>query len=272
MALRMLILMCFVLGCASTSRTKYQKLEKKHGYSDSALEGGLRTTIFKANAYTNKEDAELFAKFRAIEVCREEGKKLAHILEISDKTVSKDVLRTTGTGFPSYYYGMSPYYNRFNTGVSIGYSTSTSSTYAETYQLPHFEVVYECVDQAYGPDIALREVSAEEMKLLVKDLKGGLQVEKVLVGSPNTKTIEVGDVIVRAGGERIDRSLSLFKRFTGGKREVPVEFLREGRRKKVNLRSHDVSNFIEESQKQIIGSACTKKEIREREICQAGNT
>lgn len=267
MLVRLLILILLVAACSTTSRTKYQPLKKKQGYEDKNIEYGLRVTSFKGNAYTNKADADLFAKFRAIEVCDEAEFKLTNILKVSDKTISKDVLRTTGTGFPSYYYGMSPYYSRYNTGISIGYAHTSSSTYAETYQLPEFEVVYECVNKAYGPEIAVREVSAEEMKLLVKDLKGGLQVEKVLGGSANAKSIEVGDVIIRVDGERVDRSLALFRRFTGGKKEVPVEIFREGKRMKKVLRSHEVSEFIEESQKRIVASACSKKEIKERPIC-----
>src|SRR5680860_693617 len=109
--LRLLLLLPLLLACASTSRTKYAPYKKKQGYTDGASVGNIRVVSFKANAYTKTAEAELFAKFRAIEVCKSSGSKLAHILAVLDKTVSKDVIRTTSSGFPSYYYGMSPYYS-----------------------------------------------------------------------------------------------------------------------------------------------------------------
>ncbi|HXH76219.1 MAG TPA: PDZ domain-containing protein [Bacteriovoracaceae bacterium] len=254
------------VSCASTSRTKYQSYEKQQGYRDLPSENNLRVGNFTANAYTNKDDAELFAKFRAIEICKESGFKLTHMLDVKDKSVSKDVIRSSGTGFPNYYYGMSPYYNRFS-GFNIGMSSMSSSSWEETYTYPEYTVYFDCVNSAFGPELILRDVTPEEMKLLVKDLKGGLQVEQVMESSPNVKILEEGDVILKVLGQRVQTQAQLLKVFSAERRSVPVEIMREGVRKTVTLKSNDVSEFIAKSQDGIIQNACGKKEIKKRSIC-----
>lgn len=263
-------LLIFAVGCAGTGRTKYQAYEKEQGYQDLPQVHNVRVTNFKANEFTKKSDAELFSKFRAIEVCHATGKKLTHILDVEDQSQSKEVIRSNMTGFPaSYYYGMSPYYSRFS-GVGFGISTASSTAYQETYVYPDYTVWFDCVDAAFGPEIALREVSPDEMKLLVKDLRGALQVEKVLENSPNAKKIEVGDVILVANGQRIQNTLQFVRLFSPTKREVTVELLREGVRKKVVLKSNDVSEFVQKSQEELLSAACNKKEIQKKSLCSLG--
>lgn len=218
---------------------------------------------FRGNAHTKKKTAELFAKFRAIENCRDQGKKVANILHIRDQSQSKNVLRSSG--YPSYYYGMSPFYSRGYSGIGVG--IGTSSTWEETYTYPEFDVVFVCTDKAMGPELVIRQVSAEEMKLLVKDLRGALQVEKVLENSTNTQAIEIGDVILRAEGKRIEKIPQLLSLFTPEHSSVKVELMREGVKKSAVLRSVDVTELIEGSQKSIIEDACKEKEIKERKIC-----
>lgn len=260
-------LFLLAVGCAGTGRTKYGPYEKKEGYQDLPATDHIRVTNFKANEYTKKSDAELFAKFRAIEVCRSSGKKLTHILDIKDQSQFKNVIRSNSTNFPSsYYYGMSPYYSRYS-GVGFGFSTGMATAYQETYIYPDYTIWFDCVDSAFGPEIVFREVSPEEMKLLVKDLKGGLQVEKILDGSPNAKVLEEGDVILKANGKRIEGILQLTRLFTPVKREVAVDLMREGQRKKVILKSNDVSEFVLKSQEELKKSACDKKEIQKNGLC-----
>lgn len=262
-----LTLLISIVGCAS-SRTKYQSYEDKEGYRDRESKG-LKVTSFKANARTKKEVAELFAKFRAIENCKEAGFKLAHILDVKDKTVSKDVVRSSSTGFPSYYYGMSPFYSRYHTGFGLGFSTMSSNTWEETYSYPEFEVTYECAQETFEPELILREVPAEEMKLLVKDLKGGLQVEEIIKGSPNQNVIKEGDVILKANDRRLESKSVLIQMFKPGQTSIPIEVMREGVRKNVILKGVDVSSYILDSQKEIIKKACHKKEIKKRQLCKS---
>lgn len=260
-----LILMLFP-GCAS-ERTKYQTYEKQEGYRDLAPEDNLRMANFRGNPYTKKFDAEHFAKFRAIEVCEGTGKKLTHILDVKDRSLSRNVIRSSGTGFPSsYYYGMSPFYNRYSS-FGFGISNSTSTAYEETYVYPDFTAYFDCVDAAFGPEVLLREVSAEEMKLLVKDLKGALQVEKIMKNSPNFSILEVGDVILRAQGQRIQNVPQLLRLFSSERREVPVEIIREGERKKVTVKSSEVSEYVRKAQEEITRHVCGKEEVKKRNLC-----
>jgi hypothetical protein len=263
-----LALLISVISCAS-SRTKYKSFEDKEGFRDKEGKAGLKVTSFKANARTKKNIAELFAKFRAIENCMESGFKLTHILDVRDKTVSKDVIRSSSTGFPSYYYGMSPFYSRYHTGFGLGFSTMSSNTWEETYSYPEYEVTYECANTIYEPELILREVPAEEMKLLVKDLKGGLQVEEIIKGSPNKNVVQEGDVILRANDRRLESKSVLIQMFEPEQTSIPVEIMREGIRKRVNLKSVDVSNHILESQNEIIKNACRKEEVKKRDICKS---
>lgn len=260
------LLLMLVPGCAS-ERTKYQAYEKQQGYRDLAPEDNLRMANFRGNPYTKKFDAEHFAKFRAIEVCEGAGKKLTHILDVKDRSLSKDVIRSSSTGFPSsYYYGMSPFYNRYSS-FGFGISSSSSTAYEETYVYPDFIIYFDCVDAAFGPEILLRDVAAEEMKLLVKDLKGALQVEKIMENSPNTTTLEVGDVILKAEGQRIQNVSQLLKLFSSEKREVPVEIIREGERKKLTIKSTEVSEFVRKVQEDITRFVCGKEEVKKRSLC-----
>jgi hypothetical protein len=258
-------ILCLVFSCSSTSRTKYQAFEKKQGYQDQE-ERGLRVATFQGNAYTKKADAELFAKFRAIEVCQGENKKLSHLLNVEDLSVSKDVVRSSSAGFPSYYYGMSPFYSRFHSGFGVGFSHMSTNSWQETYTYPNLQVTYHCADQVRGPEIILRKIPREEMKLLVKDLKGGLQVDRILEGSPNIKLIEVGDVLLKGQGQRIEEMADLL--FLFDKHQiVEVDLLREGLRKKILLRSTDVSDQVKRAQEGILSSACGKRELKKHPLC-----
>lgn len=264
-----LALLASLLSCAS-SRTQYKSFEDKEGFRDREGKAGLKISSFKANARTKHNVAELFAKFRAIENCKESGFELAHILDVRDKTVSKDVVRSSSTGFPSYYYGMSPFYSRYHTGFGLGFSTMSSNTWEETYSYPEFEVTYECANVTFEPELILREVPAEEMKLLVKDLKGGLQVEEIIKGSPNSDVIKEGDVILRANDRRLESKSILIQMFRPEQTTIPIEIMREGERKNVNLKGVDVSHHILDSQNEIIKRACKKDEVKKRDLCKEG--
>lgn len=149
--------------------------------------------------------------------------------------------------------------------MSVGFGTTTSWT--ETYTYPSFQVAFHCSDKVFGPELLLREVSSEDMKLLVKDLKGGLQVEKVLENSPNEKRLFTGDVILKTGGARVETIPQFMIEFTAARREIPVEILREGVRKSVRVRSSEVSELLRTSQKSIVDQACFVREISTRPLC-----
>lgn len=261
----LLLTFLFILtACSTTSRTKYKPFEDEQGYFVKEVKGDLKVAAFQGNAYTERDEAELFAKFRAIEDCKASGFEFAHILEVEDKTILKDVIRSSSAGFPSYYYGMSPFYSRYHSGFGLGFSTMSSNTWEETYSYPRFEVAYECTYATFEPELILREVPAKEMQLLVKDLKGGLQVEEVIPGSPNAGVIEEGDVILRANNRRVEEKSAFVRMFRPDQIVIPAVIMREGVKRKVILKGKDVSSLIADSQLEIIKRACTREDVEKR--------
>jgi predicted DNA-binding antitoxin AbrB/MazE fold protein len=227
-------------------------------------------TSFQANSRTKKSTAELFAKFRAVETCHEAGKAHAHLLAVKDRSREKTVTRSDGHvyGFPSYYYGMSPFYGpHYGMGFGMGINMMRTNTWDETYLFPHINVIYQCADSVAEPEVILREVPPQEMNHLVKDLKGALQVERVLEGSPNAGTLKRGDLILKAEGERLEHNHEVLRLFRNGQREVLIEILREGERRRVQLRAADVTEKVSQTQKEIIAAACDNKDTRERPFC-----
>jgi hypothetical protein len=270
--LRLLILVFILTSCSSDERTKYQAFKKNKGggYQERSVDENLKIVRFKANSNTNKQVALRFAKFRAIELCHAQNFMLTHFLITLDKTLLKTVTKTSSTGYPVYYYGMSPYYTRYSGfGYGFGFSSANSTSWGETIQYPNVEVVYECANAVYGPQVAFREVPAEDMKHLVKDLKGGLQIEKFIKDSPNTKDLMVGDILIRANGLRIQHIYQILSLFhTGLDHKLKVDVLRNGNIKSgIILVGTDVSARILETQKKILKSACKYKELKDKALC-----
>lgn len=272
--MRLLLLTLTLLSLASCSshRTKYQVYNKKEGggYSEEKFEDGLSMINFRGNSLTKKSYAELFAKFRAIEICLDAGKKYAHLVGMLDRSESRTVTRSSGNvyGFPSYYYGY-PYYSRYS-GFAFGasFNTLSSNSWDETYTYPNLDVLYRCEDVVYEPEVIFREVPATEVKHLVKDLKGALQVEKLIDGSPNKK-IQENDIILKAAGERIEKNWQILKDFDQKTKSIPLDALREGEKTKLVMEAKNVSEAVGKTQQDIIQSACKFDEIKERALCKA---
>lgn len=264
------LILVFAIACSSNDPTPYQKAKKGRGYED-RKEDDIRISNFRANSYTKIPEARLYAEFHAIENCKTEAGRYANILDIFDRTEAKEITRTTGSAFgPTYYggYGMYPYYSRYSSfGVGASFNTISTDTWNETLVYPNIDVFYTCETKVYRPKVMFREVPAEEMKHLVKDLKGGLQVEKVVADSPNRMVLDDDDIILRANGTRIDRVYELIHMFNDQSRQVKIEFLREGQKKTAIMKSDDVTNFISEAENKIIAEACKKKEIKENKLC-----
>ena len=269
--LRLFIVLFVIISCSS-ERTKYQAYKKKKGggYQEKTLDVNLRVVSFRANDDTKKKIAIKFAKFRAVEICTSERFPLTHILDMFDKTLSKNIIRTSSNGYPSYYYGMSPFYNHYSGfGYGFGFSTTNSNSWNETLQYPDIEVVFECVNNVYEPQLEFRELTAEEMKHLIKDLKGGLQIEKFTDPSAKSKNLEIGDILIRANGERIQeiyQLLNLFQKVQDHKLRIDV--LRDGIVKSgIILDSINVDEKILKVQSEIVRLGCKFKEIKDRALC-----
>lgn len=256
------IVMLSVIAACSMSPSKYVSFKDKQGYSDKIMDPNLRVASFQGNSATKKETAELYAKFRAIELCHEGDKKYTHILRVKDKTFTKEISQTS-TVTPSYYYGMSPYYSRAGLGMGVAYMPVSTTTSNDTYTYPSFDVYFECVDKALDARISLQDLSSSQVTKLVKDVMGAPQVDDVLSDSPNVGVLKKGDIIVAANGERVGNTVDLFKASRASmNKPFSVEFFREGVRKSTRIRFSDVTELVAESQAEIIKKACKEDGIK----------
>jgi hypothetical protein len=270
--LRLFILLFLIVSCSSHERTKYQAYKKKNGggYQEKTLDDGIRVVSFKANSDTKRSLAIKFSKFRAIEICTAENFALTHLLDTFDKTESRNVIRSYSSGYPSYYYGMSPFYNHYSGfGYGFGFSTTNTDAWSETLRYPNIEVVFECANEVYEPQVVFRQVPADEMKHLIKDLKGGLQVEKISNGSSQSKKLEIGDILIRANGERVQEMYQLLNLFQKSqKHKLNIDVLRDGIIEKgIMLTGVNASEKILKAQQEIVRSVCKYEDLKKRALC-----
>lgn len=270
-----LLVLFVIVGCSSTKPTPYQKEKKKQGYQERTFED-LNVTTFKANSYTKKEQAQLYAQFRAIEICRSSENKLANIIDVFDKTVEKEYTRSSGSGWgPSYsYFGGYPYYSRYSGfGIGVGYNTVNTNSWNEKLIYPIMEVYYTCADMVVRPQLIFKELTADQVKHLVKDIKGAIQVESIAETSTNKKSVELGDIILKANGKRIEKVYELIRLFKKESMEVSVLILREGEKLVAKLKSTDVTEDVKKTESEIIRAACKKKkkdyekELKKLDLC-----
>jgi hypothetical protein len=262
----MLTLTILSAVACSTAPTPYQTKQDQQGYSDKIIDSNLRVAEFQGNAETKKETAELYAKFRAIELCQEMKQPTTHIMLVKDKTYSKEITQTSTTG-PSYYYGASPYYGRYGGygpayGMSYGGASTVSSN--ETYTYPLFEVYFECTETPKDGRISLVNLSGSQVEAIVKDLKGAVQVDEVLPDSPNAGKLKKLDIIISANGERVTNVLDVYKATRKvNQQNMKIEFYREGVKKQTVVSFLDVKELVGQAQKEIIKAACNVENIKE---------
>lgn len=272
--IRLLILTLFV-SCA-TKPTPYKSEKNKEGYSDQQ-EGNFRIATFKANSVSKKAKAQRYAEFRAIETCHELNGLHANILDIVDKTIEKDITRTSGTNWgPSYGFGMYPYYSRYSSfGFGIGMNTMSGSSWKEKVIFPVMQAWYTCSEKVYRPKLLLKEISAEESKLLVKDLKGSIQVAKVPEDSPNKTALEDGDIILKANGKRVEKVYDLIGLFDRHDSEVTAQLLRDGEKVLTKLRAIEVTEEVVKTEEEIVADVChdqkykNQTSLKKRLICKS---
>lgn len=263
-----LLILILVVSCSSTKPTPYQKEKKKQGYRDNVFEE-LKISSFKGNTYTKKDRARLFAEFRAIENCRKTNDLLANIIDVFDKTIEKEIIRSSGGAWgPSFYGGMYPYYSRYSSfGVGVDYSTVSTNSWNETLTYPYIEIYYTCSKRIFRPQVHLKELSSGEMRHLVKDVKGAIQVEKILDNSPNKTSLELGDIILKANGKRIEKVYELIRLFNEKNQDVSLQIMREGDRLPTKLKSVEVTEEVVEAEKDIIKKVChLSKNEMEKEL------
>lgn len=270
----LILALVLIASCSTTKPTPYQKEKKKQGYRDTTFEE-LKVASFKGNNYTRKDKAQLYAQFRAIESCLSDENTHANIIDIFDKTIQKEITRSSGSSWGPSYYGMYPYYSRYSSfGLSAGFNTINTNSWSETLVFPVIEIYYTCSEFVYRPQVIFKELTADEIKHLVKDVKGAIQVEKILENSPNAKSLELGDIILKANGKRIEKVFELIRMFNKEMKEVNVQLLRDGDRQVARIKSVDITPDVAKAEKDIIDKVCKskkdkrEKELKERKICE----
>jgi|GEM_PF-1955734 hypothetical protein len=265
-----LLILAFIVGCSSTKPTPYQKEKKKEGYRDSVFED-LKVATFQGNSYTKKDRAQSFAEFRAIENCSLENNKHANIIDVFDKTVEKEITRSSGSSWGPSSFGAYPYYSRYSSfGFGVGYNTMNSNSWNETLVFPVIEVYYTCSNVVFRPEVMFKELSATQMNTLVKDVKGAIQIEKILSDSPNLGEFTLGDIILKANNQRIEKVFELIRLFNDRNHEVEVLLLRDGERLTKKLKSKNITSKVVEKEKQIIDKVCSDKKAKKNKTLKEG--
>lgn len=269
MKLMALILMFVMIGCSSSSSYKAKKGDD--GYTDQIIDGNLRMVTFQGNSKTSKERAETFAKFRAIEICKEMNSPIAHILVVKNQSFQKEISQTS-TYYPSYYYGAAPYYGRYGpygAGVNMYYAPAGTTVSNETYEYPKFDVYFECVTNAVDSRVSFKPLSQSQVEKFSQDMKGGVEVDEVLPDSPNKNVVKSADIILKANGNRVGSIVELYKesRNVAGK-NLKLDIIREGKPKVVEAKFVDVTEMASESQNAIIKEFCKLTEKEEKhQVC-----
>lgn len=253
--LSIVILLLFTISCA-THRTPYQPHDDYYGGYSENLSGELKFARFTGNAHTFASDAQLFSHFRAMEICRESEKPVALVVEQLDLSQEKQVQRssTSGSFIGKTYFG-------------------SSSSWVETYTFPTYDTYFVCTDKAYTTNVSFKVITKEDMKLLVKDLKGAVQVFSLNKESPNHGILMEGDIIIKMNGERVEYLGEIVWGLEKAKNKeaIPVVLFREGELLKINIKSREVTDSVLTRQSEIVKSLCQVSEIGERPICTGRN-
>lgn len=262
------LLLLAAAACSSPTGYIEKKSEDSSGFSDSVVTGDLRLASFKGNSDTEKKNAELFAKFRSIEVCQELNKKYSHILVVRDRTFTKEVTQTTSS--PAYYYGVSPYYGTGSYWGAIPVAGATQTT-TDAETIPSFDVYFECTDKPFDARIALKNLSQSQVQDYAKDAMGAVQVDNVLEDSPNLKKLQKGDIILRFDDQRVGKVEDAYQASRrSGQKSANVEFVRDGKRKTTTVTYKDVTSLVEEAQTSLIKSACKVDSVKsDSEVCKS---
>jgi hypothetical protein len=277
-----------VLFSSCATRTKYQSYGESGGYVDGKYNDGTRYSKFAGNAYTHKQDAQLFSLFRAIEVCYNTGYKYTRILGTRDQSSTQDVQRSATNNYtaPTYYSGTANsnsninylgngYANvntqsNYNGTVYGGTQTSNTTSWTETMVFPLFETAFVCVDSLFLTKIKMRELKEDDVKPYVKDLRGALQVEEITDDSPNNGKIKNSDIILRLNGDRVWNVADFVKIVNGSsdKDKLKFDIVRDGKRMQILGKAVDESDSLAADEHKIKAGACGIEEFKERMLCQ----
>lgn len=281
-----MLLSVFLFSCAT--RTKYQAYDgQTGGYFDGQYDNGVRWARFAGNAYTNRNDVQLFSLFRAIESCKSKGYKYSNIFGSRDLSVSKDIQRTsTNTYVEPTNFSMNGNSNsninylgngnanistnsNYSGSISGGNQYANSSSWTETLTFPVFEAGYQCVDGFYLLGFTLNPVNEVDLKPYVKDLKGALQIEKVADDSPNVDKFKVADIIIKVNDNRVwdINDLSKYVNASANKDRISLGIVRDGKKITILAKATDKSQSLIEYENKIKNSVCGIEEFKENYVC-----
>jgi hypothetical protein len=278
------LLASLITGCATT-RTKYRPWSEDGGYSEKKIDQSLYVARFSANAYTHPQDALVFSKFRAIEVCQDNGFKFARILENRDRSTKEKIQRTSNYNFqdPIYFNSNSKSNTNFNSGyfgkdestttingqIHGGNSYGGSQSWVDTYNYPTFDTIFSCTNQPLMLGVQLREISPDDMKQFVKDFMGGMQVIKFNEGSPNEGIFQSADIITRVNGTRVQDLPQVVTALESAKdkNKIQITVVRDGKQLTLDARAADSTMIIQAENEKILFAACSLSDVKIRPAC-----
>lgn len=221
------------------------------GYSDKKLGGGIRIATYEWNEESDKYDAEeafWFSRFRAMEQCHEAGKKYTAFLKTVDQTESETVQRSKGN---SIY------------GSHVGFTHVT--TREDKILYPKIETYYACGDHFNGIDAKTRYLKAEDVKMIVSDVMGAMQVIEVSEGSP----LQYGDIIIKVNDVRASDITRYYLGLhsTNNTTQVKLKLIREGQVKELSVPLIDSTDTYASDYTKSLNESCQYRELSEMPIC-----
>lgn len=272
-------------GCA-TGRTQYHVADTTGGYSDLRADDKVLVARFSGNAHTSSQDAMYLSEFRAIESCKEQGFPVARIIGTKNHSTSTTVQKSSTQTYksPTYVKGSgnaSTTYNRmgnfaeadtnanFSGNVSGGNQNTESRTWNETYHFPVSDTFYMCANRVYQTKVLLGPVTPDDMKPYMKDLLGGVQITSIGDGSPNRGILEVGDILIKLNGQRIQNLPQFSHEIDNAedKDQIPALVVHNGKAKKVSIKAVETTEQLLQAGNQIVATACAQLDVKVRPIC-----
>jgi len=271
-----LTLLSIMVGCSTSKGTKYLPEYQGEGYSE-IKNSKYFISSFKGNSYTHPELALFFSRFRALEICKELGQDIVINMQTEDLTKKKEVLQSSSYSYqaPVNFLGnVNSTYNAFSKTLNSNYSgtinggsvVQTGSSWVENLFYPVYNTYFTCSNDYYSLDVGTKEFKPEEVRHIVPDLMGAVQV--VETESINLEGLQVGDLILKANNIRIKDFKDLVIIMQESKKKIVLSVIRNGSPKEVTEYLKDKT--IEEKQKQeeIRERACLLDELKDRDICE----
>ena len=240
-----LIALSFLTACQTTG-SKYKPEFNNEGYSQSQ-DGEIITSRFKGNSQTSEDETLMLANVRAIEICREMGKKIA--IPLGTTNLTRQEMVTKSSSIPAH-----------------AGAQNTAKSWQEKMTYPGYETKFTCEDSFYNAGVGVKELSPEDAKKNVKDMMGALLIVK---SSPQNENLDVGDFITRVNGKRIQTGDEYLAALQKSDSEATFSLVRDGKQKEVKVQLKDESSSLLAAQDELVKKACTSSEISSRPICKA---